>query len=95
MSSSNDLPKVNDERITRSENSSPPVNTIAERSMDSLKQNGEQPSDESLLKKIDEIQENVSSEKLSTDPSNNIKLIPKLVEQILKNNNVCVKIKVY
>lgn len=95
MSSSNDQPKVIDERITRSENSLPPINTIAERSIDSSKQNGEHPSDESLLKKIDEIQENVSSEKLSTDPSNNLKLIPKLVEQILKNNNVRVKIKVY
>lgn len=94
MSSSNDQPKVSDERKTRSESLLPSINTNAERSMDNSKQNVDHPSDEFILKKIEKIHKSISEEQ-PLDSSKIIESIPFLVEQILKNNNEEVKIKVF
>ena len=70
------------------------IKSEKEVSVNIIKENDENNADELILTQIAEIRNSLSSEAYSTDSTNNLRILPLLVEHIQKNQNPHVIIEV-
>lgn len=94
MNSTEELPKLCSMKASQRQHPLPIIKSKKEISVNIIKESNENNADELILTQIAEIRNSLSSEAYSTDSTNNLRILPLLVEHIQKNQNPHVIIEV-